>query len=181
MDIQDDPRRPIIEVMAKLGRETQLHMDERSRHFRVTDAVTISVSIILTILAVFNVYFVWVLSKDLDGMVNSMDSMFSNLQVVDKDMAVIADTIDRFTGHVSYMTNITENVIVSTNAMPGMRGTMDSMRDNMIIINDKMSATSAAMGNISNNMNTMTSGMGIMRQNVRQIANPMGMMNPILP
>ena len=33
----EDSRRGIVEVIARLGRETQLHLDERHRHFRITD------------------------------------------------------------------------------------------------------------------------------------------------
>ena len=35
----EDPRRAIVEVMARVGRETQYHLDERERHFRITDGV----------------------------------------------------------------------------------------------------------------------------------------------
>jgi len=67
----EDPRRAVIEVIARLGRETQLHIDERYRHFRITDSVILIISLLLVILAVFNVYYVRVLYQDLNGIVRT--------------------------------------------------------------------------------------------------------------
>ena len=89
-----DPRSPIIQVMARLGRETQLHLDERHRHFKITDKVILVVSLLLVLLASVNVYYVRVLYRDLDGIVNNMDSMYRNLERVDFDMALIAQRVE---------------------------------------------------------------------------------------
>lgn len=53
--MREDPRRAVVQVIARLGRETQLHLDERYRHFRITDGVLLFTSVLLVILAVFNV------------------------------------------------------------------------------------------------------------------------------
>ena len=69
MDV--DPRKPIVQVMARLGRETQLHLDERHRHFKVTDKVIMIISLLLVLLAFVNVYYVTVLYQDLNGIVGN--------------------------------------------------------------------------------------------------------------
>ena len=60
-----DPRTPIVQVMARLGRETQLHLDERHRNFKITDKVILVISLLLVLLASVNVYYVRVLYRDL--------------------------------------------------------------------------------------------------------------------
>jgi len=181
MDMQVDPRRPIVEVMARLGRETQLHLDERERHFKITDAVIIGISVILIILAVFNVYYVRVLYKDLDGIVGNMESMLSSLNRVDADMAIVADRIDAFDRHIAHMGPITSNVVSITTQLPLMHANIDSMAGNMALIEQDMTQLSQAMHSITPSMAQMTRNMGVMRHNVRQISRPMGAMNPILP
>ncbi|MCB1728220.1 MAG: translation initiation factor 2, partial [Gammaproteobacteria bacterium] len=91
-----DPRTPIVQVMARLGRETQLHLDERHRHFKVTDKVILVISLLLIMLACVNVYYVTVLYQDLNGIVDNMDSMYRNLSRVDRDMDLIAQRVQRF-------------------------------------------------------------------------------------
>ena len=99
----EDPRRVMIEVFARLGRETQLHLDERHRHFKITDAVIIAISALLTIVAVFNVYYVHILYQDLSGIVSSMDSMHDNMQQVKGSMTSITENIGNFNEHMAHM------------------------------------------------------------------------------
>jgi len=181
MDPQLDPRRPIVEVMARLGRETQLHIDERERHFQITDAVIIGISVVLIILAVFNVYYVRVLYTDLDKIVASMDSMLGSLQRVDQDMVVVADRVQAFDAHLTHMHTITEHVGSVTGRLPLMREDMDAMAANMHLIDQDMAQLSQAVRTITPSMVHMTRSMAVMRHNVRQIAIPMGSMNPIMP
>jgi hypothetical protein len=176
-----DPRRPIVEVMARLGRETQLHLDERERHFKITDAVIIGISVVLIILAVFNVYYVRVLYKDLDGIVGNMESMLSSLNRVDEDMAIVADRIDAFDSHIAHMAPITSHVVSITTQLPRMHANMRSMAGNMALVEQDMAQLNQAIHSINPSMVRMTHNMGVMRYNVRQIARPMGAMNPILP
>ena len=71
----DDPRRGIVEVMARLGQATQYHIDERYRHFKITDVVIYVTSALLMVLAVFNIYYIRVLYTNLTGIVGNMASM----------------------------------------------------------------------------------------------------------
>lgn len=176
-----DPRRPIVEVMARLGRETQLHIDERERHFKITDGVIIAISVILIVLAVFNVYYVRVLSNELDVIVDSMDGMLGNLQKVDADMAEVAGRVQAFDQHIQRMTPIQQNVAKVTDRLPVMSTDMDVMAANMQIIHQDMQVLGQAVSSITPSMTRMTQNMGVMRHNVRQIARPMGAMNPVLP
>jgi len=176
-----DPRRPIVEVMARLGRETQLHLDERERHFKITDGVIIGISVVLIILAIFNVYYVRVLYTDLDKIVENMDLMLTNLGKVDEDMVVVAERVDAFDRHVSHMASITSHVTSVTGQLPQMNDNMRSMSANMALVERDMVHLSRAVHSITPSMMQMTNNMAVMRHNVQEIAKPMGSMNPMMP
>lgn len=176
-----DPRRPIVEVMARLGRETQLHLDERHRHFQITDKVILVISLLLAVLAIFNVYYVAVLYRNLDGIVNSMDSMYLHLSRVDRNMEDISNQVASFDRHIGRMDSITQNMTAMTTMMPKVRANMDAMASEMADIDVDMQRMTPAMGDIAVKMQHMTNGMSVMRQNVRQISGPMGSFNPFMP
>ena len=177
----EDPRKPIIAVMARLGRETQIHLDERHRLFRITDAIIITISVVLVIAAIFNVYYVRVVYTDLDGIVHNMDSMYRKLKQVDDDMTVIADRFDRVTGHVERMTAINANVLGLAQIVPDIRISLNSVTSEMGGIEGDMGLMNQAMANIDIRMQQMNRGVAVMRENVWQIAQPMGKMNPFMP
>jgi uncharacterized protein YoxC len=178
---QADPRKAIVEVMARLGRETQLHMDERSEHFRLTDKVIRRVSLILLITAIINIYLVWVLSRNLDGIVGNMDSMQHKLIEVDRDMSEISRTVEKFDTHITYVHIIASNIGDMTTNLPLIRLSMDNLVNNMASINVDMQGMKSSINNINYNMMHMTSGMSGMQYNVRQFSKPMGVMNPVFP
>jgi len=179
--MQDDPRRAIVEVMARLGRETQLHMDERREHFNITDKAIRRVSLLLLILAIVNVYFVWVLSRNMDGIVTNMASMQEHLVTVDEDMSDISITVEQFDIHITYMHVISSNIASMTTNMPLIRMNMDNMVDSMKSIDADMEGMKYSISNIGNNMQHMSGNMSGLQYNVRQFSKPMGVMNPFLP
>ena len=177
----EDPRRAIVEVMARLGRETQLHLDERHRNFKITDAVIVTISLLLVVLAVFNVYYVRVLYKDLDVTVRNMESMHQKLVDVEDDMTVITERFGRFDRHMAHMETINSTITSMASSLPNIRDDMSLMAADMGIIDQDMALVRQAMVNIDQKMQHMTGGVSIMRTNVWQLAKPMGMMNSILP
>lgn len=176
-----DPRRPIIEVMARIGRETQITLDEREQHFRITDAVIGVISVLLIVLAVFNVYYVRVLYQDLDNIVATMESMMNKLDRVDSDMMTVAARIDTFEGHLRHMSSITGHVTAVAGRLPKMREDMVTMALNMDFIQQDMSQLRVAVGAITPSMVQMTRNIGFMRHNVHEMAEPLGSMNSVLP
>lgn len=176
-----DPRRPIVEVMARLGRETQLHVDERELHFTITQKIVVMVSVLLLLLSAVNVYYVTVLYRDLNGIVDNMDSMYRNLARVERDMDTIARRFGHFDRDIQLMTPITADMAAITQVMPDLRDDMIEIRNEMLSIDNDMHQMTNAMGGIAVQMTQMTNGVSIMRQNVRSIAGPMGAMNPIIP
>ena len=177
----EDPRRAIIDVMAKLGKETQLHLDERHRHFKITDLVIFSVSFLLVVLAVFNVYYVRVLYNDLDLTVENMDSMHKTLMAVDDDMSAIAQSVESFDGHIQHMSPINDSIISLSGIMPNMRNNMDKIKADMGFIHNDMGLMGNAMGYIDQRIVHMKNSLPVMRENMRMMANPMGVMNPMMP
>jgi len=177
----EDPRRAIVEVMARLGKETQLHLDERHRHFRITDSVIIIVSLLLVIVAVFNVYYVRVLYKDMDGIVTNMYSMYGNLTVVDEDMVEISLSVEKFDSHLQHMQSIHDNITSLAGTLPKVRINMNMIEHEMGLIEHDMGLLGNAMGNIDQRIHHMKNNMSVMRENMRQMAKPMGMMNPMMP
>lgn len=181
MQPEIDPRKPIIEVMARLGRATQFHIDERERHFQITDAVIIAISALLIVLAVFNVYYVRVLYNDLDQIVVSMDSMLGNLSRVDDDMGRVSEQVQGFNRHIAHMSAINRNVAHIANLLPQMSKDVGVMNVAVGDMGLDMNQLSQAMHSITPSMVDMTNSMAVMRYNVHQISVPMGSMNPVLP
>jgi hypothetical protein len=179
--MNEDPRRAVVQVIARLGRETQLHLDERYRHFRITDGVIIVTSVLLMILAIFNVYYVRVLYQDLNGIVANMDSMYGHLVNVDDDMNVIAEQMAAFEDHMKHMEPIHANMVSLSDTMPGIRTNMDGISRDMFGIEQSMEVVGGGMGVIDQRVYLMTGGVATMRHNVRQIARPLGGMSSFLP
>jgi len=179
--MQEDPRRAVVQVIGRLGRETQLHLDERYRHFRITDAVILITSLLLVVLAVFNVYYVRVLYIDLNGIVTNMDSMYGHLRSVDEDMSVFPKRMAAFDRHIDYMQPIHENMGALAATMPEIRKNMGALTKDMTGIEQSMSLVGEGMGVIDQRVYLMTGGVGAMRQNVRQIARPLGSMGSFIP
>ena len=176
-----DSRATLPKVMARVGRETQLHLDERYRHFRITDGVIIAISVLLVILAVFNVYYVRVLYKDLDGIVVNMESMHDHLVDVDTDMIVITEHMASFEDHMTRMESIKGHMAALAENLPRIRGDMNEITGHMTGIEQSMGHVAQGMGVIDQRVHVMTGGVATMRENVRQIANPMGGMMPFMP
>jgi len=177
----EDPRRAIVEVMARLGRETQFHLDERHRHFQITDAVIIVISVVLVILATFNIYYVRVLYKNLDVTVSDMELMYHTLRGVDNDMRVITQRFELFDQHMAHMEPIQGNISALAETLPQVRGNMDAIAGDMSLIAQDMNLVRQAMGNMDPRLAQMGAGVSLMRHNMRQISGPMSIMTPMLP
>lgn len=176
-----DPRRPIVEVMARVGRETQLTLDQKEQHFKITDTVIVTISVLLIVLGIFNIYFVRVLYDDLDNIVATMESMMVKLNRVDADMVTVAERVESFEKHMQHMASITGYVTAVTGRLPDMREDMVSMALNMKLINQDMTHLREAVGTITPSMVQMTQNISVMRHDVHSIAKPMGSLNPLLP
>lgn len=177
----EDPRRAVVEVIARLGRETQLHLDERHRHFRITDAVIVGASLLLVILAIFNVYYVRILYKDLDGIVGNMEALYAHLRDVDADMVVISGTMGAFDRHTSHMTAINDHMGSLARTLPSVRSNMSDITTNTANIQQSMELVARGMAIIDQRVNLMSGSVAVMRENVGQFARPMGGMMPFMP
>lgn len=177
----DDPRRGIVEVMARLGQATQYHIDERYRHFRITDLVIYVTSALLVILAVFNIYYIRILYNDLTGIVANMDSMHDRLKATEQDMSVVAGhmaTIDRKMAH---MATIHGHMVSLAKTMPEIRVDMHEIAGDVGTIEREMATLGQGMVVIDARTREMLLPVSTMRENVRQFGGPMGMMNPFMP
>lgn len=177
----EDPRRAVVEVIARLGRETQLHLDERHRHFRITDAVIVSISLLLVILAVFNVYYVRILYNDLDGIVCTMENMYAHIRQVDEDMAIIAGQMQTFDRHTAHMVAINDHMNSLSRTMPTIRSEMGAITSDTGNIQQSMDLVARGMTIIDQRVHLMTGSVAVMRENVGQFARPMGGMMPFMP
>lgn len=178
----EDPRRVVVEVIARLGQHTQLHLDERYRHFRITDGIIIFMSVLLVVLAVFNVYYVRVLYNDMDATVGTMESMYSHLVDVDADMAVITEYMSTFDRHMAHMESIRGHMVsITSTSLPQVREDMGLIAGEMTTIEESMGLVARGMSVIDERVHLMRGGVSVMRENVRQIARPMGNMMPWMP
>ncbi|MES9906359.1 MAG: translation initiation factor 2 [Sedimenticola sp.] len=177
----DDPKRIAVEMVGRLGRETQIHLDERHHHFRITNLVIIAMSLLLLILAVFNIYYIHILYQDLTGIVYNMDSMHTNLKDVNYNMITISKKMKSISGHITHMDQITEHTASLTKTMPKITGNMHRIAGEVGVIDQEMTLLSQGMNNIEQRFGQMSGSVSVMRSNVRQISGPMGFMNPVMP
>ncbi|EGW54170.1 translation initiation factor 2 [Candidatus Endoriftia persephone] len=179
--MSEDPKRLFVQMVGRLGRETQFHLDERQHHFHITNIVLMVVSALLLVVAVFNVYYIHILSNDLNGIVDNMDSMHTNLEVVRVNMNRITDKVESIDKHMGNMDQITAHTEAMGQLMPGVGDSMGKIGAVMVSIDQEMGQMSRSMGNIDQRFRHMTGGVSVMRYNVRQMSRPMGVINPALP
>ncbi len=177
----EEAKRIAVELVARLGRETQFHLDERHRHFEITNMVILVISVLLLVLAVFNVYFIHVLYQDLNGIVDNMDSMHTNLKKVNRDMTSITARIQSFDRHMQHMDSINGHTRAMAESLPRVSTTMSEMTRQMDTIETDMGLLGQGMTNIDTRFAHMTNSVAVMRENARQMARPMGIMNPFMP
>lgn len=177
----DDVRRMVVEAVGRLGRETQLHLDERYRHFWITNLLIIIISIFLVVVAIFNVYYIRVLYQDLNGIVFNMDSMHTHLRVVKGSMDEITDLVESFDQHMTHMDQINLHTASMSTSLPRIATAMNQMSGEVHAIRNEMGVMQGAMVNIDQRLVHMIGSVATMRENVRQIAKPMGVMNPFMP
>jgi len=179
--VTDDPRRGIVEVMARLGRATQYHIDERYRHFKITDVVIYVTSALLVILAVFNIYYIRVLYNDLTGIVDNMTSMDERLAVTDSDMAEVAKRMALFDHQMRFMEPIHGHMVSIAGNMPKIRVDTGEISEDVGGIEREMGVLGQGMLIIDQRTRDMLMPVSTMRENVRQFGGPMGAMNPFMP
>ena len=179
--MEDDPRRGIVQVMARLGRATQYHIDERYRHFRITDIVIYATSALLVILAVFNIYYIQVLYNDLTGIVSNMDSMHQRLKVTEEDMQAVAGQMATMNQQMQYMEPIHGHMVSLAKTMPYIRVDMHDIAADVGTIEREMGVLGQGMVVIDGRTREMLVPVSTMRENVRQFSGPMGSMNPFMP
>lgn len=177
----DDPRRGIVEVMARLGQATQYHIDERYRHFQITDLVIYVTSALLVILAVFNIYYIRTLYNDLTGIVGNMDSMHERLKVTEQDMQAIAGQMATIDQKMQYMDPIHGHMVSLAKTMPHIRVDMHDIAADVGTIEREMGVLGQGMMVIDGRTREMLVPVSTMRENVRQFGGPMGAMNPFMP
>lgn len=177
----DDPRRGIVEVMARLGQATQYHIDERYRHFKITDVVIYATSALLMVLAVFNIYYIQVLYTNLTGIVGNMASMNERLQNTDQDMAQVAARMASFDRQMRYMEPIHGHMVSIADNMPKIRFDTNEISADVGGIDREMGMLGQGMLVIDARTREMLAPVSSMRENVRQFGGPMGAMNPFMP
>ncbi len=179
--MSDDGKRAFIEMVGRLGRETQLHLDERYLHFQITNVVLLVVSLLLAILAIFNMYYIHILYKDMSGIVESMDSMHYRLRAVNDSMLSITDTVGEIDRNMEHMDRITQHTLQLSATMPEIRQSMHQIGEQVGLIDLDMVLMSSSMTNVELRFVQMTGGVGVMRENVYHLSRPMGFMNPMMP
>ncbi len=132
----EDSRRAWVEVIARLGRETQFHIDERYRHFRITDAVTIVISVLLAV------------SQQMD----SMDWRIGYMEPITAHMTSIGTNMPRV---AAGMDTITVNV-------GGIDRDMAPLGHGMLVIDQRVHSMLGAVAAIRNSVHQFAGPMGAM-------------------
>jgi len=177
----EDPKRVFVEMVGRLSRETQLHLDESHFHYQVNKWIVIIISILLMVVAVVNVYYIKVLYSDLNGIITNMDSMHVNMQDVSAKMQRITDDVKVFEISMQHMVEINAHTSAMAKVLPRISENMTRMVQDMGTIEQGMGEMNMGMTNMAQRVAHMTGGVAIMRNNVHKIAGPMGAMNPFMP
>lgn len=177
----EDPKRLFVEMVARLSRETQLHLDERQHHFRITDTLVITLSVMLSVLAIFNVYHIYILHEEMSEIVYSMTEMQDTLTTVGDNMEIITKDVGSFDKHMRRMDHISQNTAAIAGNMPAISDAMGKIGGEMRTIEGNMGQLSAGMTNVDARFGQMTGGVTNMRQSVNQVARPMGYMGNFMP
>lgn len=177
----EEPKKILIEIVGRLGRETQLHLDEGHHHFRITNLVIWAISALLVVVAVFNIYFVSVLYQDLNGIVSNMGSMHTNLKGITHSMQSLTKKMESFEVHLEHMDNITNHTGEMTNLLPRIQGAMGDITKKVETIDRDMALVGNGMTNIDQRFGHMTNGVILMRENIRQLSRTMGTLNAFMP
>ncbi|WP_456449038.1 translation initiation factor 2 [Thiolapillus sp.] len=174
-------KRMFIDMVGRLSWETQLHLDERQHHFHINKIIVVIISVILIVLAGINVYYVAVLYQDLNGIVNNMDSMHGNMKKVSKRMIHITDNVKEFEHYMRRMDNIVHNTGEMAGMMPSISSSMHQMEADITVMDADMGRMATGMSHVDQRFQHMTQGVAVMRVHVREIARPMGSLNPFMP
>ncbi len=177
----DEEKQLFIDMVGRLSWETQLHLDERHHHFYVNKVIIVLISIFLVVLAVINVYYVAILYRNLNGIVDNMDAMHTHMQRVSARMSHVTDTVEKFETYMRHMDEIEKSTRAMAAMMPSIRGSMGDIREEIAGMDVDMGRMSAGMEHIDRRFRHMADGVGVMRFHVWTISRPMGAMNPLLP
>lgn len=178
---REDPRRAIVEVIQRLGRATQIHLDERHRHFRITDIVIITTSLLLLGGAAFDVYHARLLYQDFNEIIVDMYAIHDHLVGVDNDMADITTNMRAFDSHMTHLENMNERMKSMASTMPQIRENTRLMAGDMGNVEENMKLVGDAMLILDTRIHAMLGGVGIMRNHMNQFARPMSVINPFMP
>lgn len=178
---REDPRRALIEVIQRLGRATQLHLDERHRHFRITDIVIITTSLLLLLGAAIDVYHARLLYQDFNDIISDMYTMQDHLVGVDTDMGDITKNMKSFDDHMNHMDSIAARMDSMSRIMPQIRANTLAMAGEMGSVEANMELVRNAMAILDSRIHAMTGGVGLMRDQMGQFARPMSGMAPFMP
>ena len=179
--MSEDPRRLLVEMVARLGRETQLHLDERHHHFRINKQVVLIISLVLMIIAGFNIYYIRILWHDLNGIVDSMDSMHTNMQTVSGKMQDMTNNVMAFERYMRHMDHINLHTATMADLIPSISGSMQGMTVDVVQMEYDMRPMGQGMIVIDQRFGEMSVGVASLRHNMQEIARPMGSMNPFMP
>jgi len=164
-----------------LGRATQLHLDERHRHFRITDIVIITTSLLLLLGAAIDVYHARLLYQDFNDIISDMYTMQDHLVGVDTDMGDITKNMKSFDDHMNHMDSIAARMDSMSRIMPQIRANTLAMAGEMGSVEANMELVRNAMAILDSRIHAMTGGVGLMRDQMGQFARPMSGMAPFMP
>ena len=178
---REDPRRALIEVIQRLGRATQLHLHERHRHFRITDIVIITASILILGGAAFDIYHARLLYQDFNEIITDMYAIHDHLVGVDADMANITTNMKNFETHMVHMESIDERMKSMASTIPQIREQTHIIAGDMSSVQEHMGVVSQSMGILDSRVHAMTGGVSIMRNHMSQFARPASGIAPFMP
>lgn len=165
----------------KLEHISDLHVKERRRHFRITNIFVWIVSVLIFLIAVFNLYNIYYFYDETMEIIDTIHGLDNTVNDIGQTMKQITLSMSKFNNSMESMEGVYSDVASMSEVMPLMQSNMSDAGVDISYLNQNMSAISMDMNVIDYHLKSMLGNVMHIEQNIHQIAKPMGKFNSILP
>ncbi len=165
----------------KLEHISNHHVKERRKSYRITNLFVITVAIFILMIAVANLYNLHGFYNETIVIVDTVNSLDSTVETISSSMISVTASMEKINRHVKDMEGVYLDVSAISGVMPLMQNNMALVGGDMGSINNGMDGINKNMNAIDFHLKSMSSNVSRIRYNIRQISEPMGKFNSMLP
>ncbi|MFK5893222.1 MAG: hypothetical protein QM504_08385 [Pseudomonadota bacterium] len=171
----------VSSTLHKLEHVSDHHVQERRKHFRVTNFFVFIVSALLMIIAIVNMFYLYGFYQNTLRIIKTTHALDNTVIDISKSMNKIKQSMGKFNTHMSSMEGVYSDVSSISSVMPDMQKSMSSFQSNMNKMNRVMEFVNRDIQLIDFHLKGMTNSVSNLGSDMYKIARPMGMFNGMLP